>query len=362
MRARRKLTLYLFPLITLFSVTNNALASCPRMDPGPPCQEYWRTDVVFIGVAHRVVNVPNNTPLAIGPYLRTTAYFTIEEAFKGIAGTGIVFDSHDCGYLFKEGERYLVYAHRNTYNQQLEVRDGNTRTRPLSEAAEDLQYIRGLASSEPGSRIFGKVGEHNYGNYENPQKLEPLKNIKVVLEGNNQRQEVTTDSEGRYEFKRLQSGTYQISAGLPTHLIHNEQKIKVDGQGCVPFNLLANRKAMITGRVFDKNGETLIGVPVSLVPADKSYDEIFAEAQDKPLWPFSLTTLQGRFGFSYLTPGRYLLIINRTEYERSKGRPRGRPLPRMFYPGVSDAGAATVIVIDKDTEPREYDFRLPLPE
>ena len=116
---------------------------------------------------------------------------------------------------------------------------------------------------------------------------------------------------------------------------------------------------MITGRVFDKNGETLIGVPVSLVPADASYEEIFAEAKDRSVWPFSLTTLQGRFGFSHLRPGRYLLIINRTEYERSQGRQRGRPLPRMFYPGVSDAGAATVIVIDKDDEPREYDFRLP---
>jgi len=359
MKVQRKLTSYLLPLITLLSVTNNLLASCPRMEPGPPCQEYWRTDAVFIGVAHRVVNVPNNTFLSVGPYLRTTAYFTIEEAFKGVGGTGIVFDSQNCGYLFKEGERYLVYAHRNTSNQQLEVPDGNTRTRPLSEAAEDLQYIRGLASAEPGSRIFGKVGEHNYGIYEKPPNPETLKNIKVVLEGNDQRQEITTDSEGRYEFKRLLSGTYRIIAELPTHFTHDGLKITVNGYGCVPVDIPASRKARIAGRVFDKNGETLIGVPVSLVPADASYEEIFAEAKDRSVWPFSLTTLQGRFGFSYLRPGRYLLIINRTEYERSQGRKRGLPLPRLFYPGVSDASAATVIVIDKDTEPREYDFRLP---
>ncbi|HET8670451.1 MAG TPA: hypothetical protein VFM05_07450, partial [Candidatus Saccharimonadales bacterium] len=58
-----------------------------------------------------------------------------------------------------------VYAYRN--NQQLEVRVGMTRTRPISEAAKDLQYIRGLALAEPGSRIFGRVGMYTYRFKEN---------------------------------------------------------------------------------------------------------------------------------------------------------------------------------------------------
>src|SRR5918993_4145904 len=108
MHVRQRLVLCFVPLITLFSFVNEAMASCPRTEQGPPCAEYWQTDAVFIGVAYRVVHTPNNTGLEIGPYVRTTAYFTIEEAFKGVGGTGIVFDLHDCGYLFKEGERYLV--------------------------------------------------------------------------------------------------------------------------------------------------------------------------------------------------------------------------------------------------------------
>jgi hypothetical protein len=32
----------------------------------------------------------------------------------------------------------------------------------------------------------------------------------------------------------------------------------------------------------------------------------------------------------------------------------------LFYPGVSDLGAATVIVVGKDDEPREFEFRLPV--
>ena len=87
----------------------------------------------------------------------------------------------------------------------------------------------------------------------------------------------------------------------------------------------------------------------------------FAEVKDKVVWPFSLTTLEGRFSFSQLPPGRYLLIINRTEFETSRGRRREPVLPRLFYPGVSDAAGATVIVVGTEDERREYDFRLPIP-
>ena len=121
----------------------------------------------------------------------------------------------------------------------------------------------------------------------------------------------------------------------------------MNGHGCVPLDIIASRKAEITGRVIDKNGETLISVPVSLVPADAI------------VWPFSFTNLQGRFSFSHVPPGRYLLVINRTDYERATGRRRIPTLPTLFYPGVSDAGAATVIILDKDDKPRDYDFRLP---
>ena len=361
MKFQQKLVLYFVSIITLFSLANDALGSRPSLQQGSPCEEYGRTDAVFIGVANRVVLTPNDTYLGIGPYVRKTTYFTIEEAFKGVGGTEIVFDSGHCGHLFKGGERYLVYAHRNRDTQQLEVLAGHTRTRPLSESAEDLQFIRGLASAEPGSRVFGKAAQYTYNINKGDFDAESLKNIKVVIEGNTLRQEVVTDSEGRYEFKRLSKGTYRILVELPSHLIYDEQKVKVDGYGCVVANISARRKAQITGRVFDSTGETLIRVPVSLVPADASYEKIFVEGKDKVLWPLSVTTLQGRFGFTQLPPGRYLLIINRTEYERSQGRQRDPALPRLFYPGVTDMGAATIIVVGNDDEPREYDFRLPIP-
>src|SRR5215216_2529705 len=110
MKVQQKLVLCFFPLIILVGLTNDALASCPTTQQGPPCVEFWRTEAVFIGLANRVVHTPNNTGLAIGPYVRTTVYFSVEEAFKGVGETGIVLNLDHCGYLFKENERYLVYA------------------------------------------------------------------------------------------------------------------------------------------------------------------------------------------------------------------------------------------------------------
>jgi hypothetical protein len=329
------------------------------MLPGPPCVEYWQADAVFIGVASRVVQVPNETLLSVGPYLRTTVHFTIEEAFKGVGGTGLVLDLDHCGHSFKEGERYLVYAQRNLNNQQLDVRGGSTRTRPLSEATEDLQYIRGLVSAEAGSRVFGKVAQFSYNLKRNDFDVEPLKNIRVTLEGNDQRQEVLSDSEGRYEFKRLATGTYWLQAELPPHLNLDKQTIKVTGRGCVPLDFSARSKGQIAGSILDVNGKPLLSVPVSLVPANISAEEMFAESNDKMVWPVAFTNEDGRFLFAQLPPGRYLLIINRNEFERSRARETSRHLPRLFYPGVSDVSGATVIVVGKDGEAREYDFRLP---
>jgi hypothetical protein len=327
---------------------------------GPPCVEYWRTPAVFIGTANRVVYTPNNTALAIGPYVSSTVYFTVEEAFKGVEGTGIVLNLDHCGYRFKENERYLVYAYRNPNNKELDVRAGNTRTRPLSEAAEDLAYIRGLASAEPGSRMFGKVVRQTLNLKENRFEVEPLKSIKITLEGNNERQEVVTDSDGRYQIKGLSAGTYRVSAEIPSGLRHDELTIRVNGHECVPLDIAAGRKGEIAGRVVDVNGRPLDSVPVSLVPADLTVEQILSPGKEKSLWPTTWTDKQGGYRFTQLAPGRYLLIINRTEHETALGSDLSRSLPRLFYPGVSDLGGATVIVVGKDDEPREFEFRLPV--
>jgi Carboxypeptidase regulatory-like domain len=356
-KVQQKLTL--FALIILASLAHDVLASCPTTTQGPPCQEYWRTDAVFIGLATRVVRTPNNTGLGIGPYVQTTVYFYIEQAFKGIDGTEVVLDLNHCGYFFKEGERYLVYAHRDRNNNKLDVRAGNSRTRPLSEAADDLNYIRGLSSGASGARVFGKLTVPTFALKQNKFDGDALPNIRLTLDGNDQYQEVFTDSEGRYEFKGLPAGTYKLRAEIPPYLRFDEQTLKLIGRECVPLDINAMRKAQIAGRVFNASGQPLRGVPVSLVSADASPEQILSRKAPSAM---TSTDEQGRYRFSQLAPGRYLIIINRKEPAISEGTEVSRIVPHLFYPGVSDLRDATAIVLRSDQAPEEYNFHLPVPE
>jgi hypothetical protein len=126
----------------------------------------------------------------------------------------------------------------------------------------------------------------------------------------------------------------------------------------VPFNIDASRKGLIAGRVLDANEKPIGSVPVSLVPADATLEQI--EGKENNAWISTYTSKDGSYRFTELEPGRYLLIVNRTESEKSRGSAISRALPRLFYPGVSDLGGATVIVVGNDDGPREYNFQLPL--
>ncbi|MCA1576728.1 MAG: carboxypeptidase-like regulatory domain-containing protein [Acidobacteria bacterium] len=124
----------------------------------------------------------------------------------------------------------------------------------------------------------------------------------------------------------------------------------------MPLDIAALSKGEIGGRVVDVNGRPLNSVPISLVPADVPVEQILSEGK----WITATTDKQGRYRFTQLAAGRYLLIVNRTEQGVSHRSDLARSLPRLFYPGVNDLGGATVIVVGKDDEPREYEFRLPV--
>ncbi len=357
MKVQQKVVVPFFALLILASLSINARASCPLGTVGPPCQEFWEKNTVFIGVATRVVSTPNNTGMALGPYLHSTVHFSIDEAFKGIDGTTVVFDLGSCAYGFKQGERYLVYAQRNSDNT-FSVDARATRTRPLSEASDDLKYIRALSSEESGTRVFGKVQQYFPNSPKGGWVPHAIPNIKVTLEGNGQRQEVVSDSDGNFEFKRVAAGTYKVWPELPAYLRYRDRTFKLTGRGCVEPEFVIVRKAQLFGRVLNIAGKPLAGVPVSVVPADVGVEQIFSEDKDKAAWPVSITDQEGRYWFERVGNGRFLLIINRTESERLQGS--ARSLSRLFYPGVSNIEGATAIVVRYSTEPEEFNFRLPV--
>jgi len=58
-----------------------------------------------------------------------------------------------------------------------------TRTRPLSRAAEDLEYIRNLPYTDAGAVIFGKINKHNYKTKEGEAFSLPVSFADLIIEG-----------------------------------------------------------------------------------------------------------------------------------------------------------------------------------
>lgn len=127
----------------------------------------------------------------------------------------------------------------------------------------------------------------------------------------------------------------------------------------MPLDISALRDGQIGGRVLNVDGQPVASVPVSLVSADARIEEILSDTKDRGAWTFSVTNDEGRFGFSQLAPGEYLLIINRAEFEKTRGNEKAQALPRLFYPGVTGMEHAVVITVRESRKAREYDFRLP---
>jgi hypothetical protein len=290
-------------------------------------------------------------------YRQLTARLLVEQAFRGIKGSEVVFRMDDCPYVFKQGERYLVYAHKDSAGQ-LSQRLGFSRTRPLSEAEEDLEFIRGLATAQPGSKIYGKVARATHNIKQVRYDHEPLRGVRVSLESKDQNYEAFTDGEGRYQFAGLSAGAYRVRAELPDRLSSKELSIQVNGVGCVPLDIFSQREGEIAGRVVDVDGQPVAGVPVSLVSADASVAEILTDIKDRGAWTLTYTNEEGRFRFTQLAPGGYLLILNRSQYEKARGSEKAQTLPRLFFPGVTGREQAEVIDVREGGKTREYVFHL----
>jgi hypothetical protein len=361
MNQMKKLTFLTIALTILFFAATQIQASCSIVIQHPPCAEFWRADAVFIATASDVETKPQRFQ-GVPPI---TARLTIEEVFKGDKEKEIVIESNDCGYQFKQGEKYLIYAHR--HGNKLNVIIGTTRTKPLAEAAEDLEYLRSLQRSEPQAQIVGKIGQQTADIKSVREDSfssdwfffgSPMSNVKVFARNAGQTYETFSDTKGEYKFFDLPPGEYQVWADYPSYFESRVQTIKTNTQSCGIGDFVTRRKGAIFGHVRGADGAPIPDLLVSLVFADATPQEIFEDRKNKSVWNLASTDAKGEYGFTMLPAGRYFVIVNRTEYERKGGDGRAQEIPRLFYPGVGTIEKATVISIEEGEQIKGKDIRL----
>ena len=301
--------------------------ACSCMSFGPPCQAYWKTHAVFDATVVDVGPTITPEPVAGDPHPMSLRRITVDvhRSWKG-ASTGRLDittgpEESACGYTFKKGERYLVFAfHGRNGHLQTSI---CTLTQPYTGAAPALRFLASLEAPARGGRVFGTV--KSSPSHLGRSHTEAATETTVRLSGASGEQSMTAAG-GRYEFTGLPAGSYSVDVAAPKGYGPGGRKSVeiVDPRGCAEANYTFAPAGRITGRLVGPRGDATPDVSVEVIPADVNLD-----SSDWFALKTETTDAEGYFDLNYLAAGRYMVGVNLrdvpTEYN---------PYARAVYPGA----------------------------
>jgi hypothetical protein len=320
--------------------------ACSCIMPGPPCQSAWNADAVFSGTVVSIQQIDNNSDGR--PWESRLVTFNVQRGFiNGPVGTVDIvtgMGGGDCGYQFKPGVQYLVYASKSPTSGRLSA-SICSRTKPFAEATEDLRYLTTIGPTGSGGRVFGRVNELR----RDPAESEvvdygPVEGIMISVRGAAFARDAVTDADGRFDIAPVPLGKATFTATLPLgfepRVWETELEIR-DPRACFQIDLPIQQSARASGVVVDAAGRAVGGVMVDAVAA-----ELAGFNPPQHQYP-EKTNERGEFHFDRLPPGTYVFGINLTN--PGYGRRAGTP---VFLPGTRVAREAAVIEL-KAGESRE---------
>jgi hypothetical protein len=323
----------------LFTTHPDPAFACLCGSGGPPCQAYFRVDAVFAGTVTAISRVDGPPDR---PFLQRLVSFATVRAFRGVEGTQVdVFtfaDEGGCGYEFKIGRRYLVYARR--------IPEGRlttsicSRTGPLADATEDLKFIEGLRADPVAAHVSGTI-THRERDFATgvPRHYPPVPDLQVQLRGAAGTRETRTDTRGRYYFTSVEPGEYEVQVFPPSVFSSRHLRSEIDisePRGCAVADFNLNFDGRVTGMLRTASGQPISGVTVQMMAGPRSKPRGAAESIA------ARTDAAGYYELSEVPPGDYVVGVAlqpvMQDWEENV-------YPRTFYPGTSEAGSAGVIRI-----------------
>jgi hypothetical protein len=299
-------------------------------------------------ISKRIITV--DTGIEVSPkWDQIAVKLLVEDTFRGALGGNDVeivtgMGGGDCGYNFEKGKKYLVYASEHRGRLYAGI---CSRTRLLSEAAEDLAYFRNLPPENSGSSIRVKVVKSfipltETGYYD----VSSMPGVKIVADNGEQKYEGETNQSGEYEFKNLPPGKYKVTSDIPhTERNYWQTEVTVADRACSGVEFSNSLEAKIGGTVFDENGNPASGVKVDLI-------ELGDANTASPTGRWRYTTDKGTYELLDVPPGKYLLGISLI------GAQSGQcPRTRTLYANPNSPIAGYVELKQGD-ELTGYDLRL----
>jgi hypothetical protein len=317
---------------------------------------------VFLGTVDSIeppYNVFTGAPWTSPTPFETEVTLSVQEAFKGVDSKKVLVRTPDvgmnCGFPFKKGEQYLVYAYK--LDDQLHTTICN-RTRPAGSATEDLGYLRKMRNLPDISEVFGTYKRYTY--YPNfvPKPysdMAPMVGETATITAESGTALTTkVDAEGRFSFTGLTPGKYAIKVSVPARMAQPDgwvagqprfstNSLTVLPKGCAEVTFTTWPDGHIAGRIVSVEGLPLANVEVCARDTRKIFEPYLCDES-------AHTASDGTFDVGSLPPGKYVLSAYVSTLPQ--GRPTWDDWNRLmkatlrYFPGTSEFDLAKPIVVD----------------
>jgi len=230
------------PLTLLFCalLTHGAFA-CDCGDPGPPCKAFGNTPTVFAGRVVKIATTSVKVPSG-DPYEYRLIFLEVERSYRGSVGVTaeVVTGSggSDCGYDFRQGEHYLVYAYPHPQSGKLYTGICQ-RTRPISGAGDDLDYLSKKDDPSHGAGIEGTIEELTRDSCYETRVVGFMEGISVLVQGKSGHWTTVSQKDGRFRLWGIQPGRYRVTPVLPKRFLPSTETVTLEPNSCATIRFLA---------------------------------------------------------------------------------------------------------------------------
>ena len=229
------------PTVLFCALLPSGTFACDCGDPGPPCKAFAATPTIFAGRAAVLTTITLRLPSG-DFYKERLIFFEVEQSYRGSVGktaevvTG--FGGTDCGYDFREGEHYLVYAYPHPASEKLYTGICQ-RTRPIALASDDLDYLSKKDDPSHAAGIEGIIEELTRDSRYETRVIGFMAGIRVLVQGNSGRWTIDSQKDGRFRLWGLQPGRYRITPVLPKNFTPTDETVTLKQSSCETVRFLA---------------------------------------------------------------------------------------------------------------------------
>jgi hypothetical protein len=288
-----------------------------------PCAALGTADVVVVGTVLESRREPVGGSLgwtvhtvAVSRTLRGSAdpvltlvpdvQITAADVEASKAHPGDLTRMSTCDYPFEIGEQYVIYLRRTPSGRWTTTLCAGTK--PLAQAAADLDYIGGLVTATPNARVYGSVSRMVRDTSDpTGTGTRPAPGVRIEVTGAATRFTVTSDARGEFDLS-VPPGEYSVVPVVPSTVraYGAPNRISVRAYSCAPVRFSLTPNGRVEGRVVHPDGMAAVDASVDLVPADVPFDP----QGSLDVAPSRGVDREGRFAIDAVMPGRYLLAVN----------------------------------------------------